>query len=141
MGKSQPQEVAVDRFLAQNISDVRVVLRAQPSEIHLRAQGQTKYAVIRENRLDLAVRAGQKFWQGKVFLETRLTPHWGNTTKTIFVILHNGIPIGEVSEFDSQSKNALDFNIDASYCGRAVIWDDLIGNVVHLFVDPANRLS
>lgn len=141
MAKSAPQEVEIDRFLAQNLVDPRAVLRAQPGEIHLRIQGQTKYAVIRENRLDLAVKAGQKFWQGKVFLETRLTPHWGNTTKTIFVILHNGIPIGEVSEFDSMSKNALDFNIDASYCGRAVIQDDLIGNVVHLFIDPVNRLS
>jgi hypothetical protein len=141
MAKSAPQEVSIDRFLAQNLADAREALHPQPGEIHLVAHGQTKYALIRETRLNQATRAGQKFWQGKVFLETRLTPHWGNTTKTIFVILHNGIPIGEISEFDSKSKNSLDFDIDASYCGRAVIRDDLIGNVVHLFIDPVNRLS
>jgi hypothetical protein len=141
MSKVSPQEAVVDRFLAQQVSDARAALRVQPGEIHIRAQGQTKYATIRESRLNTAVRSGQKFWQGKVFLETRLTPDWGNTTKTIFVVLHNGIPIAEVSEFDSQAKQALDFTSDLRYCGRAVIQDDLIGNVAHLFIDSNHKLA
>lgn len=86
-------------------------------------------------------RAGQKFWQGKVYLETRLVTEWGNTTKTIFVILFNDVPIGEISEFDLKAKDLLEFALQANYYGRAVIQDDLIGNIVHLFIDPVNRLS
>jgi hypothetical protein len=40
-----------------------------------------------------------------------------------------------------QGKVLLEFTLEANYYGRAVIQDDLIGNVVHLFVDPVNRLS
>ena len=131
----------VDRFLAQGEIDLRSVLRTQPGEFHLRVHGQTKYAVIRENLLSTSQRAGQKFWQGKVYLETRLVTEWGNTTKTIFVILFNDVPIGEISEFDLKAKDLLEFALQANYYGRAVIQDDLIGNIVHLFIDPVNRLS
>lgn len=132
---------SVDRYLAQQIDDPRAVLRAQSGEFHLRVHGQTKYAVIRENLLNAAQRQGQKFWQGKVFLETRLVTEWGNTTKTIFVLLVNDVPIGEISEFDLKAKDLLEFSLNANYYGRAVIQDDLIGNIVHLFIDPVNRLS
>lgn len=131
----------VDRFLAQGEIDLRSVLRTQPGEFHLRVHGQTKYAVIRENLLSTSQRAGQKFWQGKVYLETRLVTEWGNTTKTICVILFNDVPIGEISEFDLKAKDLLEFALQANYYGRAVIQDDLIGNIVHLFIDPVNRLS
>ncbi len=132
---------SVDRYLAQGVDDARAVLRPQSGEFHLRVHGQTKYAVMRENLLSSAQRSGQKFWQGKVFLETRLVTEWGNTTKTIFVILLNDVPIGEISEFDLKAKDLLEFKLDANYYGRAVIQDDLIGNIVHLFIDPVNRLS
>ena len=132
---------SVDRYLAQNIDDPREVLRTQSGEFHLRVHGQTKYAVIRENLYNSARRSGKKFWQGKVFLETRLVTEWGNTTKTIFVILVNDVPIGEISEFDLKAKDLLEFSLNANYYGRAVIQDDLIGNIVHLFIDPVNRLS
>jgi hypothetical protein len=140
---SQPrsQQDSVDRYLAQGVDDARAVLRTQSGEFHLRVHGQTKYAVMRENLLASSQRAGQKFWQGKVFLETRLVTEWGNTTKTIFVILLNDVPIGEISEFDLKAKDLLEFTLDANYYGRAVIQDDLIGNIVHLFIDPVNRLS
>lgn len=132
---------SVDRYLAQNIDGPREVLRPQSGEFHLRVHGQTKYAVIRENLFNAARRSGKKFWQGKVFLETRLVTEWGNTTKTIFVILVNDVPIGEISEFDLKAKDLLDFSLNANYYGRAVIQDDLIGNIVHLFIDPVNRLT
>ena len=132
---------SVDRYLAQGIDDPRAVLRNHSGEFHLRVHGQTKYAVIRENLFNTAQRSGAKFWQGKVFLETRLVTEWGNTTKTIFVILFNDVPIGEISEFDLKAKDLLEFKLDARYYGRAVIQDDLIGNIVHLFVDPVTRLS
>lgn len=135
------QQDSVDRYLAQSTDDPRAVLRTQSGEFHLRVHGQTKYALIRENLLSGAQRAGRKFWQGKVFLETRLVTEWGNTTKTIFVILINDVPIGEISEFDLKAKDLLEFTLEANYYGRAVIQDDLIGNIVHLFIDPVNRLS
>ncbi len=135
------QQDSVDRYLALGVDDARAVLRPQSGEFHLRVHGQTKYAVMRENLLSSAQRSGQKFWQGKVFLETRLVTEWGNTTKTIFVILLNDVPIGEISEFDLKAKDLLEFKLDANYYGRAVIQDDLIGNIVHLFIDPVNRLS
>lgn len=132
---------SVDRYLAQGVTDARAVLRPQSGEFHLRVHGQTKYAVIRENLLNAGLRSGKRFWQGKVFLETRLVTEWGNTTKTIFVILVNDVPIGEISEFDLKAKDLLEFSLNAHYYGRAVIQDDLIGNIVHLFIDPVNRLS
>jgi len=135
------QQDSVDRYLAQGQADSRAVLKAQPGEFHLRVHGQTKYAVIRETLLSSSQRAGQNFWQGKVYLETRLVTEWGNTTKTIFVILFNDVPIGEISEFDLKAKDLLDFALDAKYYARAVIQEDLIGNIVHLFIDPVHRLS
>jgi hypothetical protein len=135
------QQDSVDRYLAQGEADPRAVLRTQPGEFLLRVHGQTKYAVIREMLFSSSQRAGLNFWQGKVYLETRLVPEWGNTTKTIFVILFNDVPIGEISEFDLKAKDLLDFSHDANYYGRAVIQDDLIGNIVNLFIDPVNRLS
>lgn len=33
-----------------------------------------------------------------------------------------------------------DFSLDAKYVARAMIRADLIGNLVHLFVNPENRL-
>ena len=137
----ESQQDSVDRYLAFSTDDRREIMRRQSGEFHLRVHGQTKYAVIRENLLSAAERAGRKNWQGKVFLETRLVTEWGNTTKTIFVILFNDVPIGEISEFDLKAKDLLEFTLEANYYGRAVIQDDLIGNIVHLFIDPVNRLS
>jgi hypothetical protein len=139
--QSRSPQDSVDRYLAQGEADPRAVLRPQPGEYHLRAHGQTKYAVIRETLLGKSQRAGEKFWQGKVYLETRLVTEWGNTTKTIFVILFNEVTIGEISEFDLKAKDLLEFTLEANYYGRAVIQEDLIGNIVHLFIDPVNRLS
>jgi hypothetical protein len=135
------QQDSVDRYLASSSDNPRAVLRPQSGEFQLRVHGQTKYAVIRESLLKGAQRAGAKFWQGKVFLEAQQVTEWGNTTKTIFVILVDDVLIGEISEFDLKAKGLLEFTLEANYYGRAVIQDDLIGNVVHLFVDPVNRLS
>jgi hypothetical protein len=137
----QNQQDSVDRYLAQGIQDARAVLKPQPGEAHLRVHGQTKYADAREELFRSAERAGQKFWQGKVFLETVTETEWADTTKTSFLILANGVTVGEISEFDQKAKTLLDFDDEAKYFARAVIQDDLIGNVVHLFVDPVNRLS
>jgi hypothetical protein len=138
--KSQEEQDSVDRYLAQRIVDSRAALRPTEGEQHLRVHGQTKYASIRANLMHQAERAGMPFWQGKVYLETRLVTEWGNTTKTIFVILFNDVPIGEVSEFDLKAKDLLEFSLEAEYFGRAIVQDDLIGNIVHLFINPANRL-
>lgn len=138
--KAPEEQDSVDRYLAQRIVDSRAALRPLEGEQHLRVHGQTKYATIRENLLHHAVRAGMPFWQGKIYMETRLVTEWGNTTKTIFVILHNDVPIGEISEFDLKAKDLLEFSLEAEYFGRAFIQDDLIGNIVHLFINPANRL-
>jgi hypothetical protein len=135
------QQDSVDRYLASSSDNPRAVLRPQSGEFQLRVHGQTKYAVIRESLFKGAQRAGAKFWQGKVFLEAQQVTEWGNTTKTIFVILVDDVLIGEISEFDLKAKGLLEFTLEANYYGRAVIQDDLIGNVVHLFVDPVNRLS
>jgi hypothetical protein len=56
------------------------------------------------------------------------------------VILFNDVPIGEISEFDLKAKDLLQFTLEAEYFGRAIIQDDLIGNIVHLFINPGNRL-
>jgi hypothetical protein len=138
--KSQEEQDSVDRYLAQRIVDSRAALRSLEGETHLRVHGQTKYASIRANLLHQSERAGMPFWQGKVYLETRLVTEWGNTTKTIFVILHNDVPIGEISEFDLKAKGLLEFTLEAEYFGRAFVQDDLIGNIVHLFINPVNRL-
>lgn len=132
---------AVDLYLAQGIAKARDAMRSVEGETHLRVHGQTKYATMRENLLQSAQRAGHTFWQGKVYLETRLVTEWGNTTKTIFVILHNDVPIGEISEFDLKAKGLLEFTLEAEYFGRAIIQDDLIGNVVNLFLNPINRIA
>lgn len=140
-GSKAPEEQdSVDRYLALRVADAREVMRPLEGETRLRVHGQTKYATIRENLLNQARRADMPFWQGKVYLETRLVTEWGNTTKTIFVILHNDVPIGEISEFDLKAKDFLEFTLEAEYFGRAVIQDDLIGNIVHLFINPVNRL-
>ncbi len=131
---------AVDQYLAQRIEEPRVAMRPVEGETHLRVHGQTKYATIRENLMHAGVKSGLPFWQGKVYLETRLVTEWGNTTKTIFVILYNDVPIGEISEFDLKAKDLLQFTLEAEYFGRAIIQDDLIGNIVHLFINPDNKL-
>lgn len=131
---------AVDQILARRIEEPREVMRSVEGEHHLRVHGQTKYAVIRENLLHAGQKTGASFWQGKVYLETRLVTEWGNTTKTIFVILHNDVPIGEISEFDLKAKDLLEFKLESEYFGRAVIQEDLIGNIVHLFINPVNKL-
>jgi len=130
----------VDLYLARRIEEPREAMRPAEGEHHLRVHGQTKYATIRANLLHAGQKTGASFWQGKVYLETRLVSDWGNTTKTIFVILFNDVPIGEISEFDLKAKDLLQFTLEAEYFGRAIIQDDLIGNIVHLFINPANRL-
>lgn len=131
---------AVDQLLAQRIEEPRVAMRPVDGEHHLRVHGQTKYATIRENLMHAGLKSGLPYWQGKVYLETRLVTEWGNTTKTIFVILYNDVPIGEISEFDLKAKGLLQFTLEAEYFGRAIITDDLIGNIVHLFINPVNKL-
>lgn len=130
----------VDLYLARRIEEPREAMRPVEGETHLRVHGQTKYATIRENLMHAGVKSGLPFWQGKVSLETRLVTELGNTTKTIFVILYNDVPIGEISEFDLKAKDLLQFTLEAEYFGRAIIQDDLIGNIVHLFINPVNKL-
>ena len=136
----RPEGDGVDQYLSQRIEEPREAMRVVPGETHLRVHGQTKYATIRANLLHAGQKNGGLFWQGKVYLETRLVTEWGNTTKMIFVILFNDVPIGEISEFDLKAKDLLEFTLEAEYFGRAIITDDLIGNIVHLFINPVNKL-
>ena len=136
----RPEGDGVDLYLSRRIEEPREAMRPVEGETHLRVHGQTKYATIRANLLHAGQKTGASFWQGKVYLETRLVSDWGNTTKTIFVILFNDVPIGEISEFDLKAKDLLQFTLEAEYFGRAIIQDDLIGNIVHLFINPGNRL-
>jgi hypothetical protein len=140
-GEERPDGDAVDLRLAQPEEKWRDAMRSASGETHFRVHGQTKYATMRANLLHSAEKAGHKFWQGKVYLETRLVTEWGNTTKTIFVVLHNDVPIGEISEFDLKAKSILEFSLEAEYFGRAIIQDDLIGNIVNVFINPINRIN
>ena len=49
--------------------------------------------------------------------------------------------IGEISEFDTKARGLFAFELDSKYVARAVIRADLIGNLVHLFVNPDNRIN
>lgn len=139
--EQEPDQSSIDDLVGQRVTSARELMRPLDGEHHVRVPGQTKYLTVREGLLHASMRSGSQVWQGKVFLETRLVSDWGNTSKTIFVVLHNDVPIGELSEFDVKAKNLLDFSISAQYLARAVISDDLIGSVVHLFVNPENRIA
>lgn len=134
-------ELAIDDLISQRVASPRELMRPIPGEYHLRVPGQTKFSPVREGLLRASLRAGQPVWQGKVYLETRLVSDWGNTSKTIFVILHNDVPIGELSEFDLKVKDLLNFELESHYVARAVISDDLIGSVVHLFINPDHKIQ
>jgi hypothetical protein len=141
-GREQEQaQPSIDDVVGQRVTSARELMRPLDGEHHVRVPGQTKYLTVREGLLHSSLRSGSQVWQGKVFLETRLVNDWGNTSKIIFVVLHNDVPIGELSEFDMKAKNLLDFDINAQYMARAVISDDLIGSVVHLFVNPENKIA
>ncbi|MEO0027623.1 MAG: hypothetical protein RL716_954 [Actinomycetota bacterium] len=103
--------------------------------------GQTIYADTRQNILNKALNEGLPFWQGKVVLEQRVVTEEGSLPKQVFAILaSDGECIGELSEFDRSAQALLDFDGQTTYVARAVIQDDLIGNLVQLFIDPANRI-
>jgi hypothetical protein len=142
LGREQEQaQASIDDLVGQRVTSARELMRPLEGEYHVRVPGQTKYLTVREGLLHSSLRSGSQVWQGKVFLETRLVNDWGNTSKIIFVVLHNDVPIGELSEFDMKAKDLLDFDINAQYMARAVISDDLIGSVVHLFVNPENKIA
>ncbi|WP_296648802.1 hypothetical protein [Rhodoluna sp.] len=131
---------ALDAFVGQVLLPPKLFLTKQPGEQKIRVFGQTIYADTRQNILNKALNEGLPFWQGKVVLEQRVVTEEGSLPKQVFAILANdGECIGELSEFDRSAQAILDFDGETSYLARAVIQDDLIGNLVQLFIDPANR--
>ncbi|MFM2384975.1 MAG: hypothetical protein RL166_849 [Actinomycetota bacterium] len=93
---------------------------------------------LRKSLLNESVVNGEPFWQGKVFLKCRDAFDEKPVPSLIFDVLHDGKLIGQISEFDSVAKSVLNFEPDQKYVARAIIRADLIGNLVHLFVNPDN---
>lgn len=140
-GKSRGEaETAIDAFLEQKIVLPQVFLKPAEGETHLRVYGQVEYEKARKNLLDQAQLAKEPFWSGKLFLRaTKVSRPTG--PGMILEVVHDNQVIGEISEFDSIARNIFKFEPGESYVARGVIRADLIGNLVHLFVNTNNRTS
>lgn len=134
-------ESDIDSFLAQKILLPQTFMQVNEGEQHIRIYGDSKFALVRQELLTISSLAGQGFWQGKVFLKCRHAIDDRAVPSLLFDVLYDGKIIGQITEFDSVARNVLNFEIDQKYVARAVIRADLIGNLVHLFVDPQNRIS
>lgn len=139
-GRSAEPEDVIDTFLGQKILSPKSFLKAAEGEEHYRAYGQSKYAPIRAELLKQGLASELKFWQGKVFLEPSTMVEEGSAPKQVYLIVHEGSVIGEISEYDRKAQELLDFKNRPAYVARAVIQDDLIGYLVHLYVNPENRI-
>lgn len=140
-GKSRGEaESGIDSFLEQKIVLPQVFLKPAEGETHLRVYGQVEYEKARKNLLDQSVLAKEPFWSGKVFLKS---VEVSRPTGPGFVmqVIHDREVIGEISEFDSVARTVFKFEPDEAYVARGVIRADLIGNLVHLFVNTENRLA
>ena len=133
-------ESSIDSFIAQKILLPQVFLKAAEGEEHFRIYGHAKYEFNRLELLKRSAEQGAPFWQGKVFLRCREAIDDKAITSRVFDVVFEDKVIGEISEYDSKARGIFDFELDAKYVARAVIRADLIGNLVHLFVNPANRL-
>lgn len=141
-GKSRKNvESAVDDFLAQRIVMPQVYLKPARGEVSFRVYGHSEYASLRKDLLDGAILAKEPFWNGKVYLRATQAPRPQTVDSKILEVVFNDQVVGEISEFDSVARELFSFEDGVVYVGRAVIRGDLIGNLIHLFVDPKNRLS
>lgn len=134
-------ESEIDSFISQQILLPQVFLKPAENEEHFRIYGHALYGA---NRLDLLKRSaanGEPFWQGKVFLKCRQAVDNKPITSKVFDVVFEDKIIGEISEFDTKARGLFAFELDSKYVARAVIRADLIGNLVHLFVNPENRID
>jgi hypothetical protein len=140
-GRSGDVESNIDAFISQKILLPQVFLKPTENEEHFRIYGHALYAANRLVLLKRGVEAGNPFWQGKVFLKCREAIDDKPIITKVFDVISDGMVIGEISELDSKARSIFDFDLDSKYVARAIIRADLIGNLVHLFVDPNNRIS
>ncbi len=138
--KPSDAEAEIDSFLAQKILLPQTFLRANIGEEHIRIYGDARFAITRQNLLNRASENGEPFWHGKVFLKCRSSIDERPVPSLVFDVMFDGKPIGLISEFDSVARNLLNFELDQKYVARAVIRADLIGNLVHLFINVSNTL-
>ena len=129
----------LDAFLNQQIVTPKVFLTPAEGEQYIRVYGQTKYAPARSALVQKALGEGEPFWQGKVALELADSDEEGSVPKKVYYIRFENTVIGELSEFDRKAQEVLSYEDGSVYIARAVIQDDLIGCLVQLFVNPANR--
>lgn len=140
-GKSRSEaETGIDAFLGQKIVLPQLFLKPAEGEIHFRVYGHVEYAEERKELLDRATRGKEPFWSGKVFLKVGPAPRPQTVDSLVLQVIHENIVIGEISEFDSVARNIFKFEEGETYVARAVIRADLIGNLIHLFVNPENRI-
>ena len=140
-GKSSAVESSIDSFISQQILLPEIFLKAAANEEHFRIYGHSKYEFNRLELLQRSAAAGEPFWQGKVFLKCRDAIDDKPLESKVFDVVYQDKVIGEISEYDSKARGMFEFSLEAKYVARAVIRADLIGNLVHLFVNPENRLA
>lgn len=133
-------ESSIDSFISQRILLPQVFLKPTADEQHFRIYGHSKYEFNRLELLKQSASSGEPFWQGKVFLKCRDAIDDKALKSKVFDVIYQDKAIGEISEYDSKAKGMFEFELDVKYVARAVIRADLIGNLVHLFVNPENRL-
>ena len=139
-GKARGEaEIAIDSFLEQKIVLPQIFLKAADGETHLRVYGQVEYEKARKHLLDQSQLAKEPFWSGKLFLRATQVSRAAGPGMIIEVV-HEKQVIGEISEFDSIARNVFKFESGEEYVARGVIRADLIGNLVHLFVNTNNRI-
>ena len=131
-------EARVDEILSKTAPIQNRSLQPVDGEVHFRVYGQTHYANIRERLLNDAIDNGMAFWQGKVYLTAKETESSRTNTARLIEITFNDKVIGEITEFDSLAKDIFDFTPGRVLVGRALIRYDLIGNLVHVYVNPEN---
>jgi hypothetical protein len=134
-------ESNIDSFIAQKILLPQVFLKPAAEEEHFRIYGHSKYELNRVALLNRSVTEGAPFWQGKVFLKCRDSIDDKALPSKVFDVIFEDRVIGEISEYDTKARDIFEFENDTKYVARAIIRADLIGNLVHLFVNPANRLN
>lgn len=139
-GRPSEAEAEIDSFLAQKILLPQTFLKANVGEAHIRIYGDARFAMTRQNLLNRSAENGELFWHGKVFLKCRDSIDEKSVPSLVFDVLFDGKPIGTISEFDSVARQTLNFELDQKYVARAVIRADLIGNLVHLFVNAEHAL-
>lgn len=133
-------EAEIDSFLAQKILLPQTFLKANAGETHVRIYGDARFSLARQELLNRSAESGELFWQGKVFMNCRESIGENTVPSLVFTISHDGKQIGQISEYDSVARQILNFEIDQKYVARAVIRADLIGNLVHLFVNSENAI-